>query len=79
VRFGERIDETIVHAGISRGEVFAGAVSIAAPYFDHMRRAAGSIAVYGPEVRVTDNWIARMTKRIVAAAADVSAALGYRP
>jgi DNA-binding IclR family transcriptional regulator len=64
---------------ISRGEVFAGAVSVAAPYFDHAHRVAGSIAVFAPEVRVTDDWIARMTKRIVAAAAEVSAALGHRP
>jgi len=64
---------------ISRGEVFAGAVSIAAPYFDHMHRVAGSIAVQAPEARATDAWMARMTKRVVAASADVSVALGYRP
>lgn len=64
---------------ISRGEVFAGAVSIATPYFDHMRRVAGSIAVFAPEARVTEDWIARTTKRFVAAAAELSAAMGFSP
>lgn len=64
---------------ISRGEVFAGAVSIAAPYFNHMHCVAGSIAVFAPEARVRDDWVARMTKRIVRAAAEVSTALGHRP
>jgi IclR family transcriptional regulator, acetate operon repressor len=64
---------------VSRGEVFAGAVSIAAPYFAHMRRVTGSIAMFAPEARVTDDWVARMTKRIVAAAAELSNALGYTP
>jgi DNA-binding IclR family transcriptional regulator len=62
---------------ISRGEVFAGAVSLAAPYFDHTQRVAGSIGVFAPEVRVTDDWIARTTKRVVAAASELSAAMGY--
>jgi IclR family transcriptional regulator, acetate operon repressor len=64
---------------ISRGEVFAGAVSIASPFFDHTRRVAGSIAVFAPEARVTEDWIARMTKRCVGAAAELSAALGFSP
>jgi DNA-binding IclR family transcriptional regulator len=62
---------------VSRGEIFAEAVSIAAPYFDHTRRVTGSIAVFAPEARVTDDWIARMAKRIIAAAAELSNALGY--
>jgi IclR family transcriptional regulator, acetate operon repressor len=64
---------------ISRGEVFAGAVSIASPFFDHTSRVAGSIAVFAPEARVTEDWIARMTTRYVGAAVELSAALGLRP
>jgi IclR family acetate operon transcriptional repressor len=64
---------------ISRGEVFAGAVAIAAPYFDHMRRVAGSIGVFAPEVRLNEEWITRTAKRVVAAAAELSAALGCNP
>ena len=61
---------------VSRGEVFAGAVFIAAPYFDHTHRVAGSIAIFAPEARVTKDWTARMTKSVVAAAAELSSALG---
>jgi IclR family transcriptional regulator, acetate operon repressor len=64
---------------ISRGEVFTGAISIAAPYFDHTHSVAGSIAVYAPEARVSRDWEEWMTKCIVAAAAELSAALGHRP
>ena len=63
---------------VSRGEVFTGAISIAAPYFDHTHSVAGSIAVYGPEARISDDWIAWMTKRITAGTAELSAALGHK-
>jgi DNA-binding IclR family transcriptional regulator len=61
---------------ISRGEVFAGAVSIAAPYFDHLGRVAGSIGIFAPEARVTDDWLGRTTKRVMGASVELSAALG---
>jgi len=61
---------------VSRSEVHAGAVSVSAPYFDHMHRILGAIAVYGPEVRVTDELVERMTKRVLAATAELSDALG---
>lgn len=63
---------------ISRGEVFAGAVSVAAPYFDHLNAVAGSLGVFAPEVRVDEDWIARTAKRVRAAADELSAALGWR-
>jgi IclR family transcriptional regulator, acetate operon repressor len=62
---------------ISRGEVFAGAVSIAAPYFDHLRAVAGSIGIFAPEARVTEDWIGRTTRRVTGASAELSTALGY--
>jgi IclR family transcriptional regulator, acetate operon repressor len=62
---------------ISRGEIFAGAIAIAAPYFDHAKRVVGSIGVFAPEVRVTKEWIERTAERVTAAAADLSSALGY--
>jgi len=64
---------------ISRGEIFTGAVAIAAPYFDHTRSVAGSLAVAAPEARVTDDWMARITKRIVRGTAELSAILGCNP
>jgi IclR family transcriptional regulator, acetate operon repressor len=63
---------------VSRGEVFTGAISIAAPYFDHTHSVAGSIAIYAPEARVTDDWIAWATKSITVGAAELSAALGHK-
>jgi len=63
---------------ISRGEVLTGAISIAAPYFDHTHAVAGSIAVQAPEARVTENWVAATVKGVTAAAAELSAALGHK-
>jgi IclR family transcriptional regulator, acetate operon repressor len=64
---------------VSRSEVFTGAVSVAAPYFDHTHHVLGAIAVYGPDVRVTDEWVARMTRRVLAGTAELSATLGDKP
>jgi IclR family transcriptional regulator, acetate operon repressor len=64
---------------ISRGEVITGAISIAAPYFDHTHAVAGSIAIYGPEARVADEQAVRMSKRLLSATSDLSAALGHKP
>jgi len=61
---------------VSRSEIFAGAIGIAAPYFDHSNRVVGAVIVYGPEVRFTEARIAETTKLVVAAAGDLSAALG---
>jgi DNA-binding IclR family transcriptional regulator len=63
--------------GISRGEVFVGAISMAAPYFDHTHCVAGSIAVFGPEARLSEVWITEARQRLVAGAAELSAALGH--
>lgn len=64
---------------ISRGERFAGATSIAAPYFDHTHTVAGALAVFSPDVRATDERMAWMARRVVAAAAELSAVLGHKP
>jgi DNA-binding IclR family transcriptional regulator len=62
---------------ISRGEIFAGTIAIAAPYFDHAKCVVGSIGVFAPEARVTQGWVERTTMRVTAAAAELSFALGY--
>jgi DNA-binding IclR family transcriptional regulator len=62
---------------ISRGEVFVGAIAIAAPYFNHARNVAGSIGVYGPQARLDEQWISRTKASILRAAAQLSAALGH--
>ena len=62
---------------VSRAEVFAGAIAIAAPYFDHTGRVVGSIGVFGPQARVNEVWEAKAIRSAVDAAADLSSALGH--
>lgn len=61
---------------ISRGEVFAGAVAVAAPIFDQSGEVAGSLGVFGPESRMTDRQVANATDRVLLAAAELSTLLG---
>jgi IclR family acetate operon transcriptional repressor len=63
---------------ISRGEVIPGATSVAAPFFDHTHAIAGAIAVYAPDARADNDRVAWMTRPVVAAAAELSAALGHK-
>lgn len=63
---------------LSRGEVFAGAVALAAPIFDHAGDVVGSIGVFGPSARVTGLMIPDLAARVVAAAEHLSTQLGHR-
>lgn len=62
---------------VSRAEIFEGGVGIAAPFFDHSKRIMGSIVVFGPTVRFSEERIAGTTRLVVDAAAELSAALGH--
>jgi DNA-binding IclR family transcriptional regulator len=62
---------------VSRGEVFVGAIAIAAPYFDHTGSVAGSVGVFGPEARLDERWVVRATSSVVKSAAELSAAWGH--
>lgn len=62
---------------LSRAEVFAGAIAIAAPYFDHSGRVAGSIGVFGPQARLDQAWEKDAVRGVVQAARDLSVALGH--
>ena len=62
---------------VARGEIFAGAVGIAAPYFDRENRVIGAVVVYGPEVRFSEERIAQTTKLVVESAIAISATLGH--
>jgi IclR family acetate operon transcriptional repressor len=64
---------------ISRGEVFIGAIAIAAPYFDHTDRVAGSLGVFGPQARLDSQWEVKTTRILGKFAAGLSAKLGHRP
>ena len=62
---------------VSRSEVFDGAVGIAAPYFDHTNRVVGSIIVFGPEVRFSEERITKIARRVLESAVELSSALGH--
>jgi DNA-binding IclR family transcriptional regulator len=72
--------ETVRSTGYatSRGEVFAGGVAVAAPVFDHNGEVAGSIGVFGPTARVSEDHLATFAKLVVEAAATLSTQLGFR-
>jgi DNA-binding IclR family transcriptional regulator len=60
----------------SRGEMFAGGVAVAAPFFDHNGEVAGSVGVFGPTARVGDDELAAFAQLVIAAAATLSTRLG---
>lgn len=62
---------------ISRAEVFAGAIAIAAPYFDHASRVAGSVGVFGPQARLDQSWEKEAIRLVQQTARELSAALGH--
>jgi IclR family transcriptional regulator, acetate operon repressor len=62
---------------VSRGEVFVGAIAIAAPYFDHTGSVAGSVGVFGPEARLDERWVVQAASSVVKSAAELSAACGH--
>jgi DNA-binding IclR family transcriptional regulator len=63
---------------VSRGEIFAGAVAVASPYFDHRGSVAGSIGLYGPQARVDESKIILFGKLVDDAGRRVSALLGFQ-
>ncbi|MBV8510018.1 MAG: IclR family transcriptional regulator [Xanthobacteraceae bacterium] len=62
---------------VSRGEVFVGAIAIAAPYFDHTGRVAGSVGVFGPDARLDERWVVRAAACVVKSASELSTACGH--
>ena len=62
---------------VSRAEVFAGAIAIAAPYFDHTRKVIGSIGVFGPQARLDQSWEKNAIRSVIRSASELSSALGY--
>jgi IclR family acetate operon transcriptional repressor len=62
---------------VSRGEMFVGAVAIAAPYFDHTGKVAGSIGVFGPEARLDERWVVKTVSSVMKSAVELSVASGH--
>jgi IclR family acetate operon transcriptional repressor len=61
---------------ISRGEVFRGAVAIAAPYFGPGGHVAGSIGLFGPEARLDELQARHCGALLRDGARELTAALG---
>lgn len=63
---------------VSHGEVFVGAVALAAPTFNHNGEVAGCLGVFGPKARVKDADIPRIGAQVIQAAHAISEQFGYR-
>lgn len=63
---------------VSHGEVFVGAVALAAPTFNHNGEVAGCLGVFGPRARVKDADIPRLGALVIQAANAISEQFGYR-
>lgn len=63
---------------VSRNELIRGAVAVAAPFFDRTGRVAGSLGVFGPEVRWDEERLRHMGTELVSYATEVSDALGFQ-
>jgi DNA-binding IclR family transcriptional regulator len=60
----------------SRGEIFVGAVAVSAPYFDHRGIVVGSVGLYGPEARISDQKMLEYSKLVREAGRRISVLLG---
>lgn len=63
----------------SHHELIPGAVAVAVPFFDHHRKVAGSIGVFGPEVRLDAGACKRIAQTLKTESQHLSALLGYTP
>jgi DNA-binding IclR family transcriptional regulator len=63
---------------VSRAEVYAGALGIAAPVFDATDRVIGSLAISGPAARMVAKRQA-LAELVVTLAREFSAGLGWHP
>ncbi len=63
---------------ISRGEIFVGAVAVSSPYYDHRGSVVGSVGLYGPNARVSDDKVMEFGKLVCDAGRRISALLGFQ-
>ncbi|MBU7442609.1 IclR family transcriptional regulator [Paraburkholderia fungorum] len=62
--------------GTSHHALIAGAVAVAAPFFNGANQVAGSVCIFGPSVRVTDERIQQFAALLEREAGNLSRALG---
>ncbi len=60
-----------------RGEWAEGVFGAAAPIWNYARTVVGAITIGGPRARVTDERLEELVHLVIAAAAQVSAAIGF--
>ncbi len=63
---------------ISRSEIFVGAIAVSSPYFDHRGSVVGSVGLYGPSARVTDDKIPEFARLVGDAGRRISTLLGFQ-
>ncbi|MCL2656488.1 MAG: IclR family transcriptional regulator [Betaproteobacteria bacterium] len=63
---------------VSRNELIEGAVALAAPFFNGADQIAGSLCLFGPDVRMTEGRVAELSGLLMAEAAELSRSLGRR-
>lgn len=63
---------------ISKDELIAGAVAVAAPFFDGAGKVAGSLGIFGPSVRLQTEQVEACGALLLQEAKVLSEALGYR-
>ena len=61
----------------SRSELIEGAVAVAVPFFDRSGRVAGSMGVYGPEVRLNTARQQQIARLLIDESVKLSEALGF--
>lgn len=61
---------------VSREELIAGAIAMAAPVFMAGQQVVGSLAVYGPSVRIGEKQISHMSELLLKASTQLSQSLG---
>ena len=62
---------------VSRNELISGAVAIAVPFFDRTGEVAGSIGVFGPEVRLDASRQKEVAQLLLQESQVLSEALGH--
>ncbi|MCP2218163.1 IclR family transcriptional regulator [Bradyrhizobium elkanii] len=62
----------------SHGEIFAGAVAVSAPCFDHRGEVVGSVGLYGPSARIDERKLLEYSKLVREAGRQISVLLGYQ-
>lgn len=62
----------------SHNELISGAVAVAVPFFNAQGKVAGSIGVFGPEVRLKQPLISSITKILLTESKNLSTLLGQK-